>query len=122
MKSRNTKNQNLFSLSKQDLVSTIVRLQDSLSQLQKELLKSQVMAATRLDVIRLLGFIMNRDPSSIELTKITPIVPEVKRIVCGELKDLSIHLRERADEFDKVSERLLIELESKDDSEKQVKE
>lgn len=122
MKSRNTKNQNLFSLSKQDLVSTIVRLQDSLSQLQKELLKSQVMAATRLDVIRLLGFIMNRDPSSIELTKITPIVPEVKRIVCGELNDLSIHLRERADEFDKVSERLLIELESKDDSEKQVKE
>jgi hypothetical protein len=64
---------------------------------------------------------MNRDPSP-DPTKVSPAVPEVKKIMAGELKDLAIHLRGRADEFENVSKRLLSEIENKEDTDKQVKE
>lgn len=116
---KNANSQRLSSLNKQELVSKILQLQSSITKLQKEMLSAQIIAATRLDVIRLLGFIMNRDPSP-DPTLASPAVPEVKRIVAGELRDLAIHLRGRADEFDKVSERLLVDIEG--DTDKQVKE
>ena len=121
MKNKNAKAQSLFSLTKQDLVSKILNLQNSMTKLQNEMLKTQIIAATRLDVIRLLGFIMNRDPSPDPMLA-SPAVPEVKKIMASELVDLAAHLRIRADEFEKVSKRLLSEVENKEDTDKQVKE
>lgn len=115
---------NLHSLSKQGLVQMVVGLQASIKQLQTDLLRCQVMAATRLDVIRLLGYIMNRDPSPdpVQLSMVTPMVPEVKKIMAGELNDLAVHLRTRADEFEKVSARLIQEVDKEPEEEKKVKE
>jgi len=124
MKNNNVKSMNLHSLSKQGLVQMVVGLQASIKQLQTDLLRCQVMAATRLDVIRLLGYIMNRDPSPdpVQLSMVTPMVPEVKKIMAGELNDLAVHLRTRADEFEKVSARLIQEVDKEPEEEKKVKE
>lgn len=124
MKNNNVKSLSLHSLNKQGLVQMIIELQSSMKKLQTDMLRCQVIAATRLDVIRLLGYIMNRDPSPdpIQLSMVTPMVPEVKRIMAGELKDLAVHLRTRANEFDLVSERLVKEVEEKTEEEKKLKE
>lgn len=76
-----------------------------LASLRSEIVKYQLIAATRLDVIRLLGFMMNRDPAPDPMT-VTPQSPEVRRLIASELKNLAVHLRLQADSFEQTAAKL----------------
>ncbi len=83
--------------------------------LQDEVIKAQLVAAVRLDVIRLLGFIMNRDPAP-EIDSIVPKEPQVRAVMAHELMSLATHLRERADGFTSQAKKMLSGSKSKEDS------
>ncbi len=89
----------LSQLSKPAIITELIETKNQVSALQGELMKSQFQGAIRLDVIRLLGFIANRDPAP-DVTAIAPEEPEVRAIMALELEDLAKHLRGRADAFD----------------------
>lgn len=93
---------NLAQMSKNALAAEVLAQRGQMKELRGEILKQQIIAATRLDVIRLLGFIANRDPSPDPMA-ITPNEPQVKRVMAGELDNLAAHLRERADEMERVA-------------------
>lgn len=67
-----------------------------------ELLKSQIVAATRHDVIRLLGYIANR-PTIPDLSTMLPAAREVRAVFASELRDLAVHLREQAGKFEGIA-------------------
>lgn len=90
---------------KAGLATEVIELQGQNRKLRSELIKAQIIAATRLDVIRLLGFMMNRDPAPDPMV-IAPKEPEVRTIVAGELDDLAKHLRERADQMNVAANKL----------------
>lgn len=72
---------------------------------QAELVKAQIVSATRLDVIRLLGTIgtgfFGYPPDS-EL----PEDPESRALLALQLQELSQHLRDRAESYAKIAARL----------------
>lgn len=67
-----------------------------------ELLKTQIVAATRLDVIRLLGFISNRQEIP-DLSALLPAEAPVRAAFSAELRELSAGLRERARGYDVIA-------------------
>lgn len=67
-----------------------------------ELLKAQIIAATRHDVIRLLGYISNR-PAIPDLSVILPAEPEVRAVFEAELRDLAGHMREQAQRLEDIA-------------------
>lgn len=67
-----------------------------------ELLKAQIVAATRHDVIRLLGYISNR-PAIPDLSAMLPAEPEVRMVFASELRDLVAHMREQAFKFEGIA-------------------
>jgi hypothetical protein len=67
-----------------------------------ELLKSQIVAATRHDVIRLLGYISNR-PCIPDLSAMLPAEVEVRTVFASELRDLASHMREQALKFEGIA-------------------
>lgn len=67
-----------------------------------ELLKAQVVAGTRLDVIRLLGFISNRQDVP-DLSALLPTEAPVRAAFSAELRELSAGLRERARAYDVIA-------------------
>lgn len=97
------------SMSRSALVAEVKKLQD-------QLMKANIIAATRLDVIRLLGFVSNRDPvPNVDLA--SPKDPTLRKFLSVELTSLASHLRNRADAFDKMANDLTAETE-KEESEK----
>lgn len=97
---------NLAQMSKPALAAEVMELRGQIQQVRGDTLKQQIIAATRLDVIRLLGFMMNRDPKP-DPMKIAPQTPEVRKVMAAELRDLATHLRTRADEFEAAAEKLI---------------
>lgn len=87
------------------LAAEVLTQRGQMKELQGQILKHQIIGATRLDVIRLLGFMMNRDPAPDPMI-IAPKEPEVRKIVAAELIDLAKHLRERAVEMEKAAFKL----------------
>ena len=82
--------------------------------LQGEVIKGQLVGAIRLDIIRLLGFTMNREPVPGVDTALLPDDSGVRAVMAHELRDLGAHLRDQA-------EKLLVradELQAKEDSAK----
>lgn len=96
----------LMQMSRPALAAEVLQLRGQINELRGEVLKQQIVAATRLDAIRLLGFMMNRDPAPDPLI-IAPKTPEVRSMMAAELKDLAEHLRTRATEFEATVAKLL---------------
>lgn len=70
-----------------------------------ELLKAQIVAATRHDVIRMLGFISNR-PAIPDLSAILPAEPEMRAVFASELRDLAAHMRAQAVKYEGLAVQL----------------
>lgn len=107
--------ENLSTLSRPALAAEVVSLRQQMALVRSEAVKSQLIAATRLDVIRLLGFIANRDPTPDPMI-VAPQSPEVRKIMAMELQGLAKHLRERAIEMERVAEKLTAEDSSQESS------
>lgn len=89
----------------EQLRADLLEAKRALMAARAELLKSQIVAATRLDVIRLLGYISNRQQIP-ELSTLLPEQFELRAAFAAELRDLADDLRTRADGYDKIAETL----------------
>lgn len=69
---------------------------------QGELLKAQLVAATRLDVIKLLGYIANRQEIP-DLSALLPLETSVQKAFATELRELSRDMRNRASGYDNIA-------------------
>lgn len=96
-------------ITKPALATEIAMLGKKVQELKAELIRQQIIAAVRLDTIRLLAFVMNRDASQFNPLAVTPQAPEVRKIMANELVDLGKHLRDRANDMDLMAKRLLTE-------------
>ena len=88
-----------------EIRAELLEAQRALGATRTELLKSQIVAATRHDVIRLLGFISNRK----EIPDLSALVPQdaaARAVLAAELRELSEHLRDRAVRYDEIAESL----------------
>ena len=85
-----------------DVQAELMEAKRALMATRGELLKSQSVAATRADVIRLLGYISNR-PAIPDLSVILPSSPEVRAVFASELRDLANHLHEQAKKFEGIA-------------------
>lgn len=92
-------------MSKPALYVELAERNRKIEALRGEVIKQQLVGAVRLDVIRLLGFISNRDPAP-DIETIVPDAPEVRAVMARELRNLAEHLREQAAAFDKHAEQL----------------
>ena len=55
--------EHLDQMSKPALIVELAEREKKIAELQTEVMKAQLVGAVRLDVIRLLGFLANRDPA-----------------------------------------------------------
>jgi hypothetical protein len=85
-------------LSKADMLET----KRALMATQGELARAQIVAATRLDVIRLLGFIANRRDIP-DLSALLPSEPSVRKAFACELRELADDMRSRAAGYDNIA-------------------
>lgn len=69
---------------------------------QGELLKAQLVAATRLDVIKLLGYIANRQDIP-DLSALLPTDTSMQKAFAIELRELAADMRQRALGYDNIA-------------------
>jgi hypothetical protein len=72
---------------------------------QGELLKAQLVAATRLDVIKLLGYIANRQDIP-DLSALLPTDGNLRKVFARELRELAADMRVRANGYDNIASSL----------------
>jgi hypothetical protein len=85
-----------------DLRAENLELRRALMATRGELLKAQIVAATRNDVIRLLGYISNRKEIP-DLSALLPDDPHMRAALARELRALASNLRERAQKYDAIT-------------------
>lgn len=110
--------QALDQMSKPAVMAEVIERGVKIRALQGELIKAQLVGAVRLDVIRMLGFIANRDPAP-DIEAIVPEAPEVRLAMAAQLADLAIHLRGEADKFDAFVEALKLSTTGDDEPSKE---
>lgn len=86
----------------EQLRADMVEARRALMATQGELLKAQLVAATRLDVIRLLGYIANRQDIP-DLSALLPTEPNLRKAFAIELRELAGDLRLRAVRYDNIA-------------------
>ena len=91
-----------MSSAKDDQQAEALELKRTLLATRGELLKAQIVAATRLDVIRLLGYISNR-PETPDLSDLLPEEPEARAALALEMRELASNLRERAQNYEAIA-------------------
>jgi len=91
--------------STESLRAELLETKRALMATRGELLKAQIVAATRQDVIRLLGYISNR-PEIPDLSTVVPFEPEARAVIASELREISLDLRERARRYDVIADAL----------------
>jgi hypothetical protein len=91
-----------MSSTKDDLQAELLELRRVLMATRGELLKAQIVAATRQDVIRLLGYISNR-PETPDLSALLPEEPGARAALAIELRDLALHLRSRSHNYEAIA-------------------
>lgn len=83
-------------MSRPALIARIGTLQAEIATGQDELLKVRMMSAVKLDVIRLLAFQMNRDPTP-DPRLIVPKDPAARKLIAMELEAAANHLIQNAE-------------------------
>lgn len=81
----------IMQMSKPALIARIGMLQATIATHQEELLRSNMMSAVKLDVIRLLAFQMNREPKP-DPRLIAPTDPSARKLIAMELEATAKHL------------------------------
>ena len=79
-----------------------MELQRALLATRGELLKAQIVAATRQDAIRLLGYISNRRDIP-DVSEVVPQEPEARAALALEMRELAGDLRNRARRFEELA-------------------
>lgn len=86
----------------EQLRADLMETQRALMATRGELAKAQIVAAVRLDVIRLLGYIANRQDIP-DLSALLPSESNVREAFAVELRELANDLRRRADGYDNIA-------------------
>lgn len=94
-----------------DVMTELMEAKRTLMATRGELLKAQVVAATRLDVIRLIAFVSNRSAIP-DLSGTLPTDPGVRELFACELRELALHLRGEASKYEGIALQLDISRES----------
>lgn len=95
----------------EDVQAELMEAKRALMSTRGELLKSQLVAATRLDVIRLLASISNR-PAIPDMSEALPAEPAMRAAYALELRELATHLRDEASKYEGIALRLDVSRES----------
>lgn len=88
------------------LQAELLEARRALGAIQAELFKTQIVAATRLDVIRLLGFCANRTYIP-DLPGVLPKEPEARALLALEVQELAEELRRQSAHYDKLAAELV---------------
>lgn len=91
-----------MSSSSDELRNDLTEIKRALMATQGELLKTQLVAATRLDVIRLLGYIANRQDIP-DLSALLPTDEPTRKAFAIELNALAADMRARADGYANIA-------------------
>lgn len=86
----------------EQLKADLMETKRALMAARAELLKSQLVSATRLDIIKLLGHLTNRQDIP-DLSALLPESPEVRAVFARELRELARELRARAANYEAVA-------------------
>lgn len=86
----------------EDVQAELMESKRALMATRGELLKAQVVAATRLDVIRLLAIMSNR-PGIPDLSALTPNDPAARALLAIELRELVAHMRVEASKYEQIA-------------------
>lgn len=83
----------------EDVQAELMEAKRALMATRGELLKAQVVAATRQDVIRLLAFGASRVP---DLSALTSNDPGARALLAIELRELVAHMRGEANKYEQI--------------------
>lgn len=87
------------------LRADLMEAKRALMAMQGELLKAQLVAAVRLDVIKLLGYIANRQDIP-DLSALLPTDCNLRKAFARELRELAADMRVRANGYDNIASSL----------------
>lgn len=87
------------------LRADLMEAKRALMAMQGELLKAQLVAAVRLDVIKLLGYIANRQDIP-DLSALLPTDGNLRKAFARELRELAADMRVRANGYDNIASSL----------------
>jgi hypothetical protein len=89
----------------EQLRADLIEAKRAMMATQGELLKAQLVAATRLDVIKLLGYIANRQDIP-DLSALLPSDDSLRKAFARELRELAADMRMRANGYDNIASSL----------------
>lgn len=95
----------------EDVQAELLEAKRALMATRGELLKVQVVAATRQDVIRLLALMSNR-PGIPDLSGTLPVDQGARALFAIELRELVTHLRGEASKYEQIALQLDVSRES----------